>query len=409
MTNKYIGSFKLMKSLNKSLILNVIRTSEPISRAMIAKETKLTPPTVTNLVAELLADKLVIESEFGESTGGRKPIMLQINAEGFQVIGIDVGNSSIKMLATNLNADIIDSAQLNLPDKTTEKSFLELLEASIETFIAKNQLKKSQIIGIGIGMHGLVDSERGVAVFAPNYQLRNVPLRDYLEEKINLPVEVENDVRAFALGESWFGDGKGVENFVCINVGSGVGTGIFLNKRLYRGASFAAGEWGHTTISLDGPPCTCGNNGCLQAFISSSAITAEAQELIKKGRATLISELVNDQLETITSEDVYRAALQGDALAKELYAGVGRNLGIGLANIMNTLNPSKIIIGGSVSRAGDFFMSELKETVKKRALMTAVERTEIAISKLGNYAAAIGAVALVLSKLFLPDLTEQKY
>ena len=386
-----------MKSLNKSLILNVIRTEGPISRAAIAKKTQLTPPTVTNIVAELIEEGLVIERTLGESKGGRKPILLTLNASAFQVIGVDVGVGQIRVIATDLKGKLIDKISKDIPVSLTEEMFVSLLKVSIQTLIEKLRLNKESILGIGIGMHGLVNPDKGVAIYAPNLQLHDMPLRDELESAFDVPVKVDNDVRAMALGESWFGHGEGVDNFVCLNVGNGVGAGIIMDRKLYRGTSFTAGEVGHTTVDAAGPRCICGNDGCLQTFVSGPAIALRAQQKMRSGRKSILSE------KDLTGKGVYEAALAGDALAQEILRETGRYLGIGIGNIINTLNPDRVIIGGGVANAAKFIMEPLQETVTARALATPVKASTIVTAKLAENAAAIGAVTLVLYNLFIPE------
>lgn len=399
MANHLVGSFQLMKSLNKTLILNVIRTDGPISRAEIAKKTNLTPPTVTNIVSELISSGLVIESNLGESKGGRKPIMLTINTSAFHVVGVDVGSRQISIVVTDLNASVFESHQVDLPRPLSEGRFMTLLKNGIRTVMDK-PLKEGSIVGIGIGMHGLVNPDKGVAIFAPNLNLRNMALREQLEAEFHVPVEVDNDVRAMALGESWFGNGRGIDNFICVNVGNGVGAGIILDQKLFRGASFTAGEVGHTTVDPDGPPCTCGNNGCLQTLVSGPAVAARAREQIQAGRSSVL------EGKDITGEAIYHAALEGDALALDILRQTGRYLGIGLANLINTLNPERVIVGGGVAKAARFIMGPLKETVAARALDTPARSTTIVTAKLGDQATVIGAVTLVLRKLFTPEYSQ---
>lgn len=397
--NRYmVGSFQLMKSLNKTLILNMIRTNGPISRAEIAKMTRLTPPTVTNIVGELIQSGLVVEGERGESRGGRRPVMLTLNASAFHVIGVDVGIQQLRFIATNLDARLLFDHHLDIPTQLTEERFVALLKDGIGTMLNHPDLQKESVIGIGIGMHGLVDPQAGVAIFAPNLNLHQVPLREELEKTFDIPVEVDNDVRAMALGESWFGHGVDIDNFICVNVGNGVGAGIIFDGRLYRGTSFSAGEIGHTTVDPDGPTCSCGNDGCLQALVAGPAIAARARRAMRSGRKSRLSEDLH-----LTGEAVYEAAVAGDELAMTILHETGRYLGIGIANMLNTLNPARVIIGGGVAKAAEFIMEPLRETVAARALETSSRATSIVTSQLGDRAAAIGAVTLVLHQLFVPD------
>ena len=403
MNEPLIGSFKWMKSLNRSLILNTIRTHGEVSRAEIAKITKLTPPTVTNIVAELLDNKLVIESDLGASTGGRRPIMLRINAEAYHIVGVDIGIRRLRAVVTNLNADIKASETLALPSRVDQVALIGHLIDTVKLVLQKANISEKDLMGIGIGMHGLVDPSMGKAIFAPNFGLRDVSLREPLEQEFQVPVHVENDVVAFAFGESWFGEGIDTGNFIAVNIGEGVGAGIVLNGQLYKGATYSAGEIGHTTVDMNGPKCTCGNYGCLQSLVSGPALVRQAAQRMLAGEPTLIRELCGGDPESITGEMIDSAARQGDALAIDIFKRTGRYLGIGLANLINTLNPRKIILGGGVTNAADLFLEETRRTIHERAMDTPASAVSIVITNQGEYASAIGAVTIVLDGLFSPQ------
>lgn len=403
MNEPLIGSFKWMKSLNRSLILNTIRTHGEVSRAEIAKITKLTPPTVTNIVSELLDNKLVIESDLGASTGGRRPIMLRINADAYHIVGVDIGIHWLRTVVTNLNADIKAAEKLALPPRVDEAALIGHLIDTVKLVLKKAGISAGDLMGIGLGMHGLVDPAAGKAIFAPNFGLRDISLREPLEREFQVPVHVENDVVAFALGESWFGEGTDTGNFIAVNIGEGVGAGIVLNGQLYKGATYSAGEIGHTTVEMDGPRCTCGNYGCLQSLVSGPALVRQAVQRLEAGERSLIRELCGEDPEAITGEMIAQAARQGDPLAIDLFRRVGRYLGIGLANLINTLNPRKIILGGGVTNAADLFLEETRRTIHERAMDTPANAVSIVITNLGEYASAIGAVTIVLDGLFAPQ------
>jgi len=406
MNNLLTGSFQLMKSLNRSLILNLIREKGPISRAEIAKITKLTPPTVSNLVKELLESHLVIESNLGESQGGRKPTMLVINAKEFYVIGIDVGTKSIKGVVSDLNANIVTKRSLPVSLPATNHSFVDLMKNCIRQLLEADNIPLEKYIGIGVGMHGVVDVATGTSLFAPNLQLRNLPLQDELEKEFNLPVKIENDARAMALGESWFGNGSGADHIVCVNVGSGVGAGVIINGKLFHGEHFISGEVGHMTIDINGPKCTCGNYGCLQTFTSGPAIAERIRREISLGKQSLVADMVNGDLDIIDGKMVYEAALKGDQISINALSEAGRYLGIGLTNIIHILNPKRIIVGGGVANANHFVLDSARETIQNRCLSESAKQTEILLSKLGEDATAIGAVTLILQELFSPSLSQ---
>ncbi|AFM40083.1 transcriptional regulator/sugar kinase [Desulfosporosinus acidiphilus SJ4] len=397
-----VGSFQGMKSLNKSAILNVVREHGLISRAEIAKLTKLTPPTVTNLVGELIDAKLVVETDLGESTGGRKPILLRINSSAFRVVGVYAGPKKVKAVAATLDGNLVTQLEAKYEVNPTSEQFLETLADVIEKVIERATPNMEAVLGIGVGMHGLVDSQEGISIFAPHLNLRNIAIKAYLERKFNLPVEVENDIRAQAIGESWFGQGKCVSNFILFRVGTGVGAGIILDHQLYRGASYTAGEIGHTTIDINGPKCSCGNYGCLESMVGGTALALRAQHAIRLGKSSILEDMVKGNLELIDGKMLYLAAQQEDQVAIEVLEDTGRYLGIGIANLINSLNPSLIILSGGVFGSADFIMESLRKTVERRALEKPAQAVSIVISELGGNAIPIGAFTLVLKKIFTP-------
>ena len=397
-----VGSFQGMKSLNKSAILNVVREHGLISRAEIAKLTKLTPPTVTNLVGELIDTKLVIETDLGESTGGRKPILLSINSSAFHVVGVYAGPKKVKAVAATLDGNVVTQAEAKYEVNPTAEQFLKTLADVIETVIRGADPKMESILGVGVGMHGLVDSEQGISIFAPHLNFRNIAIKGYLEDKFNLPVEVENDIRAQAIGESWFGQGKCVPNFILFRVGTGVGAGIILDHQLYRGTSYTAGEIGHTTIDINGPKCSCGNYGCLETMVGGAALAGRAQQAIRLGKKSILEEMCQGDIDLIDGKMLYLAASKEDQVAKDVLEDTGRYLGIGIANLINILNPSLIILSGGVLGSADYLMDSLRKTVERRALAKPAQAVSIVLSELGENAIAIGAFTLLLKKIFTP-------
>lgn len=395
-----VGSFKLMKSLNRSLILNTIREKGGISRADIAKLTKLTPPTVSNLVKELIESEIIIEGAQGVSRGGRKATMLTINIGNFFIIGLDVGPKHIKGGITDLNAHMIECFKVDIPENITNDGLLSLMEENILKLISKKSISRQNIIGIGVGMHGIVDVEHGISLFAPNLGLRDVPIKEHLEKKFEMAVKVENDARAMALGETWFGSGSGVNSSVFINVGRGIGGGIILNGKLHHGKNCIGGEIGHMTINIDGPLCSCGNHGCLQAFATGPRIVERAVKEIAIGKESLLMQMTNGKPKNISGELIYEAAKQGDTLSRKLLYETGRYLGLGLTNLIHIINPERIVIGGGVSQSGHFILNSLKKTVEERAIVGSAKKTDIFLSELEDDATVIGAVSLMLVELF---------
>ncbi len=387
------GTFQWMKSVNKSIILNKIRTDAPISRAQIAKETKLTPPTVSSNVKELIEQGIVIESKLGESQGGRKPTMLLINQKAFYVIGVDAGPEKIDCILVDLAGSIIQRSSSRLTAPITNEQYLTILKDCIHTCMQSTPVIMDNMIGIGVAMHGVVEVETGISLFAPILGLTNIPIKEELEKEFMLSVKVENDARAMALGESWFGDQGEVDSMLAVNIGHGVGAGLVIDGKLYHGAQDIAGEVGHMTIDLHGEVCECGNQGCLQTFITGPAIVR---------RARSISSLENNEIQQITGEKIYELASSGHEKFAKLFKETGEIIGIGLTNLIHIINPEKIVLGGGVTKSGSLILPEIVKTIEERALTPQAKQTKIVITTLGDDATLMGAVSLLLVDIFDP-------
>ncbi|PRX22459.1 MarR family transcriptional regulator [Orenia metallireducens] len=393
------GSFDLMKQLNISVILEVIRTKNAISRADIAEITGLTPASVSKITKDLMERGFIQESGLGESSGGRPPVLLTLNPKAGYVIGVNLGPGFLEIVLTDLEANILAESHERL-EKIDQDYILESLFTLIENIISNNKIAKEDIIGIGMAVHGVVNSQTGISVFAPHYHWKDVAIKDLIEEKFDIPTFIDNDVRAMALGESWFGVAKGIDNFITINISNGIGSGIMIGGKLHYGVDYSAGELGHTIVDNDGPKCSCGNYGCLESLASNTVIVERARKLIKQGVQTGITSLVKGDLAKLTTTTVCNAANQGDDLAQQLLKDIGRYLGIGITNLLNILNPRMIVIVGDIVKAKSYVFSAILETVEVRALETIAKDTKIVATDLGKNAATIGGVTLVLKELF---------
>ncbi|MBP1969265.1 glucokinase-like ROK family protein [Virgibacillus natechei] len=386
------GTFQLMKSVNKSNILNKIRKSEPISRAQIAKETELTPPTVSSIVKELLEQGIVRESDLGDSKGGRKPTMLLINSDAFYVIGVDAGPEKVECILTDLSGKVFERTSSKLRKPITNDQFITILKENINKILQSSTTDKEKVIGIGVAMHGVVDVETGTSLIAPNLDLSDIPIKAELEEAFNVIIKVENDARAMALGESWFGGHGDLESMVAVNIGRGVGSGVVINGKLYHGAQDIAGEIGHMTIDMNGAICECGNRGCLQTFASGEAVAKRARHQ------------VDDEIEsgTLTGQRVHELAQNGNESYIHILQETGQAIGVGLTNLIHLINPSEIVLGGGVMKGEKFILPAIKQTIDQQALTQEAKQTSVTVTKLGDDATLLGAVSLLLVELFDP-------
>jgi glucokinase len=257
----------------------------------------------------------------------------------------------------------------------------------------ESQLSARLIKGIGIGVPGTPDIETGVIQFLPNLPGKwlNVPLQAIIEQQVQLPVALINDVRAITLGEWTFGAGRGAETVVCLAIGTGIGGGIVVNGQFHLGLGGTAGEFGHQVVELNGLPCGCGGRGCLELYASGPAIAAMGVKEVMHGHTTRIGELVNQDLNRITAEVIARAATEGDPIAIGILQRVGMYLGIAVGNILGVISPQRVIFGGGVSRAGDLLLMPILQTVKERVHVIPVQKVQFVLAELGINGGLIGA------------------
>lgn len=395
------GSFERMKSHNQSTVLNMIRLSEPISRAEIAKLTNLTPPTVSSLVSELIEKNLITEEQSTNSkAGGRKPIMLRINYSAHYILGVYAAAEVVRVILTTMDGKIVSDYNNDITELPSKTEFINMIIDNIHYILNKTSIEKDLILGIGFAMHGLVDPDQGLAIFSPHLHLENIPIKVSLENEFNIPVIVENDVRALAIAESWFGQGQGDSDFICLSVGRGIGSGIFINNDIYKSTFNTAGEIGHTILDINGPKCQCGNNGCLEAYASESAILSKVKKELITNQDTLLHNWVRDGSDELSIKMVFKAAKQGDPFAKSILEDAGKSLGLAAANMINILKPSKLILEGSLFEEGDFVKSPLIEMIGKYTFKSSHEEILVVCSKLGKTGMVLGAVTLILRKMF---------
>ncbi len=312
-------------------------------------------------------------------------------------IGIDVGGTNVKIALVDDNGKIIYSNSVPTYAKMGYEYTVNNMKQAIKDLMKETNTTPSDIEGIGFDFPGQVDCKTGVVKLAPNIPgWVNVPIAQMIEDEFHIPTRIDNDVRCAALGELKFGAGRGCENFICITVGTGIGSGIVINGKVVRGATNAAGELGHIKLQMNGGPiCGCGDTGCLEAFASGPAIVAMAQEYIKGGKSTKFREMAAVEGGEITPYMVAKAAEEGDPVAKRIFEIVGEYIGIGLTSVINLLNPERVIIGGGVAESGELLLGPIRKTIKERAMVVAGNAVEIVPAQLGNSAGVIGASMLI--------------
>jgi glucokinase len=271
---------------------------------------------------------------------------------------------------------------------------VEMIRSSMAEVLGSTGAPPEAVAGVGIGSPGPLDRSTGVVITTPNLGWRNFPLRDLVTDRIQLPATLDNDANCATYGEWWLGAGQGVDTLVGMTLGTGIGGGIILNGEIFHGVSDAAGEIGHMTINFAGRRCKCGNYGCLEAYASGPNIAARAVEGIEAGAASLLVEMVEGELDALTAAHVSEAALAGDVYAHEVILETAKLLGVGVANIINALNPGAVVIAGGVTRAGDLLFEPIRAEVRRRAFRPAAEACRILAARLPETAGVIGAAGV---------------
>lgn len=391
----------LVKQINKILVLNTIYRERTISRAEISKLTGLNKSTVSALVDELLSEGLVLEIGIGESQGGRKPINLAINSEFGSVIGIDLGVNYVLSILTNFAGDIIWEKRVATNNvMNSQEQNVDHLFTLIRETMQHAPLTRCGIIGIGVGAPGMVNYDQGYILSAPNLLWENIKLKDIIEDEFNIPTLVDNEANAGAIGEKWFGFGKKISELVYVSAGTGIGAGIVINNELYRGARGLAGEIGHMTVDVHGIKCTCGNIGCWEEYASEKALLRYLKENAAKHPDSLLLAEGSLNPDSLTIFKIAEAAKKGDSLAIAGLKNIGYYLGVGIANLINVFDPKCVVVGNVLPLAGDIFMDELRKEVERRSFSFKYSNVKIVPSELSMKACALGAVALVISRIY---------
>ncbi|MCT4785139.1 ROK family transcriptional regulator [Exiguobacterium aestuarii] len=370
---------KWMRSYNRALILRLIRLHQPVSRVELAKKTSLTKPTISNIVNELKEEGLINERELGVSSGGRRPIMLELAASDRFVIGIDATQRKLHGVVTNIHGELLDEAWHDERFDTNE----EFIDAIVALYITLNDRTTGDVIGLGVSVHGMVEAGDGVVLFAPRFHLHDIPLKRELETRLGQHVFVENDVRTLALGELYFGEAIGIEEFFYVYAGYGIGGAYVHAGELIDGEHHIAGEIGHMRIMLDGPICSCGNRGCLEAVAGERAILNEARQLAHD----------------LTLEDL-RDSVSSNQDVQKLYERAGEYIGIATLNMIHLLNPGRILLGGPLFNYAPDVVTNIQERVAQTALTLDARQTDIRVVSWNANQGALGAAALITNEMF---------
>jgi len=377
------GDQALVKEINTSIVLETIIRDQPISRASISLLTGLNKGTVSSLVQELIERHLVFETGTGLSSGGRKPVLLKFQQNTGYAVGVDLGVNFVHTVLTDLNGNVIREHTASHHNEN-EQNVTQLLIQTIRHVLSEKPESHYGLIGIGVGIPGIVDSD-GQILFAPNLGWKNRRLGDQLKSQFNVPVHVDNEANAGAIGEQQYGANSHTPDMIFISAGIGIGSGIILGNEIYRGSSGFSGEIGHLTIDSDGRLCRCGNRGCWELYASENALIAKT------------AKLMGCEVDSITLEDIIVLAKDNDSKVLDALQQIGRYLGIGIAGMINIFNPKLIIIGNRLTKASPWLEDAINQEIETRALTFHRRSVRVEFSKLQTHSTALGAAYMAIS------------
>jgi predicted NBD/HSP70 family sugar kinase len=392
---------RLMRAINQYKIVDTIRKYKAISRTEISEITGQSRTTITTITAQMIKKGLIFEKQT-KSNGvpGRKHVLLALNPDAAFAVGI-------KLTATDISCSVVDmQGEIRSSFMTPARLFNKKIEFIVDTMqdiirytVNKSNLALSSISGIGVAVPGLVDIRTGTCCSSPIFNVKNVPLRDFMENNLKIKTYIENSANALALNHQWFGEGQGVDNFLVVELELGVGIGIIVNGHLYRGEKGFSGEFGHLIVDPEGDLCFCGNKGCLITVIMGRPIMAKAEQIAKEG-------LWKRKYDTdLTFDEVINSAKEGQKELCEIFSKAGYYFGIGLSDVINLFNPKKIIISGQGANAGDLFFKPMYEVIEKHVIKDLFESDQIVIPEWDPTDWERGAATVVLQELYKSPFT----
>ena len=396
-----------VKTHNLQVMLLSLLYEGEISRAEIAKRTSLSSATITNLANELIDQNIITElSPTSTQTDskrnvGRPQKMLRLVPNARYAIGVHIGVGLFRVAITNLFAGIIQNSIVEFSMEASPEDVLSQITAEIQALIESTAINYGDILGVGVGASGLVNHDQGINVMAPRLGWQNVRIREILADELSLPIRVDNNVRTMAIGEAFFGAGRGANVMAFVYGRSGVGAGFVVDRQIYRGSGAGAGEIGHTIICPeDGLLCGCGQRGCLETMVTEQVIVRRAIEIAQANPDSILASFLEKGDGTELIENIFTAARQGDQAISNMIKDQVHFLGLALANLVNILNPEMIILGGVFAQGDDLIRPVISRVMRETAFGDLAENVIIQPTSFGWRAGVVGAASLALMDLF---------
>jgi len=390
--------FKLLGPEAKK-IFHLIQKKGPLTKNTLLHITGMKLSTLNRTMLPLEENNLIIEAGVEESSGGRKPVLYDVNPGTYYSVGIDISRTYTRVITSNLKMNILGMRQFPMNEKCSPTETVKLISEAVTAILAQLNIQESQLLGAGLGTVGPLDREKGIMINPLHFPAEgwdHTPIKRLLEEKLELPVVIDNGANVAVLAEHFFGDGRNYSNLAYFNCGIGIRTGAIASGRIIRTINDAEDAFGHMVVDVDGERCSCGNFGCIECYSSIIQITRKFVSELKKGRTSSISKPVED----IIYLDICRAAEEDDALAREIITGAATIFGTGLANYINLLNPGLIILSGPLVKNSKLFYDISSELALKKHYLRENNRVIFKRSGcFGDNAMAVGSAAMVIEEL----------
>jgi predicted NBD/HSP70 family sugar kinase/biotin operon repressor len=377
------GSQSSLHRANLERVVRAVRLAGSLTQAEIARSTGLSAATVSNIVRELRDNGTVQVTP--TSSGGRRARSVALSGDAGIVVGVDFGHSHLRVAVGNLAHQVLAEQSEPIDVDASAAQGFDRAERLVGRLVESTGISPGKVLGVGLGVPGPIDVETGAlgsTAILPGWG--GINPRQELSDRLGVPVQVDNDANLGALGELVWGSGRGVRDLAYIKVASGVGAGLVIDGRIYRGPGGTAGEIGHITLDESGPVCRCGNRGCLETFTAARYVL----ELLRASHG-----------EGLTIPRMVQLGREGDPGCRRVIGDVGRHIGMGVASLCNLLNPSRVVLGGELAEAGELVLGPIRESVSRYAIPSAAQRLSVLPGALGARAEVLGALALVLSEM----------
>jgi predicted NBD/HSP70 family sugar kinase len=395
-----------LRRSNRKTVIKKLYFDGPLSRLDLSEITGLSPATVTNVMTDLIEENIVQETgTVAASEGGRPRTFLAINPSYGYFAGVDLGETHIQIELFDLTLHNLGTLKQKFSQVDNRpEDYASWVITGINNLIHQAGIHPKNMIGVGIGVPGIVEQNGGVSIFSPNWSWQNVHFKEMLSDQLPFSICLDNGAKAMALAESRFGAGRGIKDVAVLLIGTGVGAGIITEGSLYRGVTNSAGEWGHTKIVLGGRSCRCGSRGCLEAYVGAPGIISTLNEIEPH------SHLLVDGDQMATIDNLLSAAKSGDSRSNQVLLNAVQYLGVGIANIVNLVNPEKILLGGWLGlQIGDYLLQEITSQVNQFSLPQPISATQISLCQLGQDAICLGAANLALEDFLEGNINNRSF